>query len=180
MRAGHEEHLHQLFNQAIWNRAADRQTTFTLMQQAQAHLVYFYCHGGVNASNIPFIQIGALTERGITRDNLRLKKIFWKEPRPLIFINGCHTTALEPESAFELVSGFVETAGAAGVIGTEITIFEPLATSFAESFLQAFNQGVEVGEAVRIARLALLKQMNPLGLAYIPYAMANLHLEYQD
>lgn len=178
LRQEHEDRLHNLFLDANWKRAADRQTTFKVMQEAQSHLVYFYCHGGLNASNIPYILVGPLTERGITRDNLRLKKIVWNDPRPLVFINGCHTAALEPESAFELVSGFIETAGASGVIGTEITVFEPLATAFAESFLKAFGSGIELGEAVRIARLALLKQMNPLGLAYIPFAMANLSLKF--
>ena len=32
------------------------------------------------------------------------------------------------------------------------------------------------GKAIRGARLALLKASNPLGLAYIPYALASLSL----
>ena len=36
--------------------------------------------------------------------------------------------------------------------------------------------GVCVGKAIRGARLALLKASNPLGLAYIPYALASLSL----
>jgi hypothetical protein len=177
MRAGHETRLKDSLSQVQWTRADSRDATFDAMKVAQPQLVYFYCHGGLTSSNVPFIQIGSMTERGITRDNLRAKGVFWENPRPLVFINGCHTTALEPDSAFELVSGFVEVAGAAGVIGTEITIFEPIATSFAENFLQAFSQGVEVGEAIRRSRLALLKQSNPLGLVYIPYTMAGLHIK---
>ena len=176
-RAGHEARLRNLLTQAQWTRADSRDATFDAMKMAQPHLVYFYCHGGLTSSNVPFIQIGKMTERGITRDNLLAKGVVWEKPRPLVFINGCHTTALEPESAFELVSGFVETAGAAGVIGTEITVFEPIATAFAENFLQAFSQGIEVGEAIRRSRLALLKQSNPLGLVYIPYTMAGLHIK---
>jgi hypothetical protein len=175
-RSAHETRLRNMLTQVEWTRADNRETTFDALKLAKPHLVYFYCHGGLTSSNIPFIQVGQMTERGITRDNLRAKDVFWEDPRPLVFINGCHTTALEPDSAFELVSGFVEVAGAAGVIGTEITIFEPLATSFAENFLQSFSQGMEVGEAIRRSRLALLKQSNPLGLVYIPYAMAGLHI----
>ena len=177
MRAGHETRLRNLLTQVQWTRADSRDATFNALMVAKPHLVYFYCHGGLTSSNIPFIQIGQITERGITRDNLRAKGVSWESPRPLVFINGCHTTALEPESAFELVSGFVETSGAAGVIGTEITIFEPIATAFAENFLQAFSRGIEVGEAIRQSRLALLKQCNPLGLVYIPYTMAGLHIK---
>jgi hypothetical protein len=177
MRAGHEARLKNLLTQVQWTRVDSRDTTFDAMKVAQPHLVYFYCHGGLTSSKVPFIQIGSMSERGITRDNLRAKGVFWENPRPLVFINGCHTTALEPDSAFELVSGFVEVAGASGVIGTEITIFEPIATAFAESFLQYFSQGVGVGEAIRRSRLALLKQSNPLGLVYIPYTMAGLHIK---
>jgi hypothetical protein len=176
MRAEHEARLQKSLTKVQWTRTDSRDTTFDAMKVAQPSLVYFYCHGGLTSSNVPFIQIGSMTERGITRDNLRAKGVYWENPRPLIFINGCHTTALEPDSAFELVSGFVEVSGAAGVIGTEITIFEPIATAFAENFLQAFSQGVEVGEAIRLSRLAMLKQSNPLGLVYIPYTMAGLHI----
>src|SRR5207244_9744776 len=97
-------------------------------------------------------------------------------PRPLVFINGCQTTALEPEQAFEFVSRFVDVAGAAGVIGTEITIFEPLACAFAEECLRRFLGGAEIGQAVRGARLAVLKAGNPLGLAYVPFVAADLRL----
>ena len=120
--------------------------------------------------------MGPLTERGITPDNLRWQRIRWEAPRPLIFINGCQTTALEPEQALEFVSAFVELAGASGVIGTEITVFEPLAGAFAEECLRRFLDGAPIGEAIRGARLALLAAANPLGLAYIPFVTASLRL----
>ena len=37
-----------------------------------------------------------------------------------------------------------------------------------------------LGKAVRGARLALLQQGNPLGLVYIPYAVASLRLHQQS
>jgi hypothetical protein len=144
----------------------------------QPHLVYFYCHGGWDASEkIPFILVGQDGERSITPDNLGGKGISWHAPRPLVFINGCHTTALEPDKAVEFVTAFIQDANAAGVIGTDITVFEPLASTFAEEFLQRFITGSQIGDAVRAARLALLKKRNPLGLAYIPYVIGTLRLE---
>jgi hypothetical protein len=113
--------------------------TLQLLKTARAHLVYFYCHGGVQ-NNIPFILVG-YQEKGITRDNIRAKKIRWDEPRPVVFINGCHTTAVRPEAALEFVSAFIENAQAAGVIGTEVTVFEHLARRFAEEFLIRFLDG---------------------------------------
>ena len=71
---------------------------------------------------------------------------------------------------------FVEDALAAGVIGTEITVFEPLAQRFAETFLAQFATGVPLGRAIRMARLALLAEQNPLGLVYIPHAYAGLRM----
>ena len=175
MRADHERALQGLRAGLDWNYADTRQTTLELLKTTRSHVIYFYCHGGI-ANDVPYIQVGPVTERGITRDTLRYKKIRWNEPRPLVFINGCHTTALEPEEALEFVSALVENTGASGVIGTEITIFEPLATQFAKHCLDRFLDGAPVGAAVRSARLALLKDGNPLGLVYLPFAMADLRL----
>ncbi|MCA9975045.1 MAG: CHAT domain-containing protein [Anaerolineales bacterium] len=175
-RAEHEKRLQALQNGLVWHYASSRDDTLKELNQTKPHVVYFYCHGGV-ANNVPFILVGKEGERGITRDNLDAFDIFWEEPRPLVFINGCHTTALEPEQAINLVSGFVESAYAAGVIGTEITIFEPIAVAFAEEFFARFvTQRQPVGEAIRGARLKMLEAANPLGLVYIPYVMPGLKL----
>lgn len=167
MRVGHEQVLQALQPGLGWQHAAQRKAVFQLLQSTSSHLVYFYCHGGVKANGTPYIQVGSETGRGrITRSNLRVRGIRWGvetgEPRPLVFINGCHTTALEPEVALDFVSAFVENAAASGVIGTEITILEPLACAFGEEFLRRLLAGTPVGEAVRGTRLALLKAGNPL------------------
>lgn len=152
-----------------------RSTALTALQQQQAQLVYFYCHGGLTLDNTPFLSIG--NNEALTPDNIRAYRIRWKVPRPLVFMNGCMTAALEPEKAIDFVSAFVNQAGASGVIGTEITVFEPLATQFAQAFLKCFmGQCKSIGESVKLARLALLKQFNPLGLVYIPFALPGLHL----
>ncbi|HET9508706.1 MAG TPA: CHAT domain-containing protein, partial [Gaiellaceae bacterium] len=155
--------------------ATTRADTLRLMREAGVHLLYFYCHGGVQ-DRVPFIKVGGPDERGITGDLLFSERIRWTAPRPLVFINGCRTTALEPETAIELVSSLVRRAQASGVIGTEITVFEPLARDFAEAYLARFLAGATVGEAVRGARLTLLAHGNPLGLAYIPFALESLRL----
>jgi hypothetical protein len=121
--------------------------------------------------------VGSLAELGITRDNLRSNKIRWTGPRPLVILNGCQSTAVEPELALDLVSGFIITSGAAGVIGTEITVFEPLARAMAEAILPAFLTGTPLGQAVRQARLSLLATGNPIGLCYLTFALASLTVE---
>jgi hypothetical protein len=174
-RAPHEETLKALFKGFGWNYADNRSDTLALLRDAKAELVYFYCHGGVHMDR-PWLQVGPPNERVIDRGDFRREGIKWTEPQPLVFINGCHTTALTPERAIEFVSALMENAQASGVIGTEITVFEPLATEFAHQFLPRFLAGVPAGEAIRSSRLVLLKNGNPLGLVYIPFVLASLQV----
>lgn len=147
---------------------------------ASPHLVYFYCHGGIGTgTGAPFIELGPRNSAGITRNFLRREKIRWEgdSPRPVVFINGCHTSALDPESIASLVEGFVQVSNAIGVIGTEVTIFEPLACAFGETVLKGFlAEKKTIGAAVRHARLELLKTRNPLGLVYVPFVASEIQL----
>ena len=90
--------------------ATTRAETLELMRRAGFHLLYFYCHGGVQ-DRVPFLKVGGPGERGITGDLLFSERIRWSSPRPLVFINGCRTTALEPETAIQLVSSRPAGAG---------------------------------------------------------------------
>jgi hypothetical protein len=160
-----------------WEYADSRDESLDMLKQTESQVVYFYCHGGVTPEKLPYISVGPPKGKRFTRSNLRAWRIRWREIRPLVFINGCHTTSLTPEAAIDLVSGFIQTSHAAGVMGTEITIFEPIAVAFAETFFQSFLLNRKsLGEAVREARLKMLKDGNPLGLVYIPYATPNLKI----
>ena len=178
LRAEHERQLRALRPDLGWRYAATRADAINLMRMREgpAQLLYFYCHGGLSAANAPFLGVGGVDEPGITSDALRTYDIHWSDPRPLVFINGCHTTALEPDTALDFVSRLVDTAAATGVIGTEITTFEPLAGAFALECLRRFLGGEPIGAAVRGARLALLAQGNPLGLIYVPFVMPSVQL----
>jgi len=175
MRVEHEQHLQTIYPKLGWAYSNTRPGTLTMLHDSKAHVVYFYCHGGM-VGNFPYILVGSLTEPGITASNLTAYQIKWPAPGPLIFINGCKTTALQPSRAFDFVTAFIS-KGAAGVIGTEITIFEPLACAFAEAFFKAFFVADRsLGAAIRLARLSLLESRNPLGLVYVPFALAGLQL----
>jgi CHAT domain-containing protein len=173
----HEQVLKSLVPEVTWNIADTREDTFTKLQSIDPHLVYFYCHGGIE-EDTPYLKVGAENERGITPDNLLSSDIYWKSPQPLVFLNGCRTTALETRLVLDFVTSFVRTNHAAGVIGTEIAIFEALACAFAEECLRRFLvESQTIGDAARGARLKLLKQGNPLGLIYTVYANASLRLK---
>lgn len=173
----HRDVLRGLAPNLGFHYAEERPETIEMMQKVSPHVLYFFCHGRV-FRNVPSIEVGPRHTIGITRDNLRSKDIFWEDVRPLVFINGCHTTALEPETAIDLVSGFLDVAEAAGVIGTEITNFVSLARPFAEGCLRRFVvERQSIGQAIRESRLDLLQTGNPLGLMYVPYVMSSLRLE---
>src|SRR5262249_12348046 len=99
----------------------------------------------------------------------------WPRQRPLVCINGCHTTDLRPEQLLNFVTAFVY-AGASGVIGTEIGIRVPLAAAVAERLIQKTADGVPAGVALYQVRWELANKGNLLGLAYTLYALADLHV----
>jgi hypothetical protein len=109
-------------------------------------------------------------------------ELYWPTTRPLVFINGCRSTELEPGEAHDFVSAFVIEPRASGVIGTEVAISEELAQPFAECFFEQMmairsdGRSEGIGEAVRRARLHLLGTGNPLGLVYIPFIQADVRL----
>lgn len=145
---------------------------------ANPHVVYFYCHGG-RSGETPYLKIGDedrsfRLDLTVIDDLNEYEHLFWDSPRPLVVLNGCHTTDLRPGDPYNLVTPFIRRVNAAGVIGSEITIFESLAAAFGEALLGRFLAGVPLGEAVRLARLDLLAARNPLGMAYLPFALGNL------
>ena len=156
-----------------------RADVLRLLRASHPQVVYFYCHGGFAGDGSPCLFVGGPDDAGITPDNLEANGIQWQTPQPLVFINGCNTTSLEPKAAFDFVSSFVQEVHAAGVIGSEITVFEPLARAFAEVALERFLGGAPIGEAVRQARLGLLKDGNPLGLVYVPFVIGSLRMVSQ-
>jgi hypothetical protein len=180
LRDAHLAALEQLIGTARFEKKLTRRETITRMHTGGFQLLYFYCHGGIS-KEVPFVIVGGDDEvpNQIARDTLRFAKIKWTAPHALVFINGCHTTEMEPAQAIDLVNGFVETAQASGVIGTEVTVFEPLATKIGEAFFKGLLAGNDVGTALRNARRSLLigPRPNPLGLAYIPFALATLKFE---
>jgi hypothetical protein len=51
--------------------------------------------------------------------------------------------------------------------------------SFGLEFLTRFVEGKPLDQAVRGARLALLKRLNPLGLAYVPYGLGRFEVGFR-
>jgi hypothetical protein len=94
----------------------------------------------------------------------------------LVFLNGCGTAGFNPEATSPFIEKFVRDRKAAGVVGTEIPVWEQLASEFARRFLLKFLGGSTAGMSLLSARRELLSQNNPLGLAYTLYGPAHLKL----
>jgi hypothetical protein len=153
---------------------ADNRDAVLELLKLSPQLVYFYCHGALLRDEPGYLVVGDHDE--IYPSNF--DKIRWKSPRPLVFMNGCHT--VDPLAALDFIEPLVRLSKCAGVIGTEITLYEEMAKTFGEEFFRRFVGGETVGMAVRNARLKLLKEWNPLGLVYIPYVIAGLRLVEQS
>lgn len=159
-----------------WQYADEEDEIITALKYDLPHVLYFYCHGNITHGMLE-LWLGTKENPVIlnhsTPANYKLK---WTDTRPLVFINGCHTAGLEPKQALNLIRPLVTYCDSAGVIGTDITIFEELATRFSEQFFKHFLAGEPVGKAIRQARLTLLKEGNPLGLVYNPFILPSLKL----
>jgi len=177
LRSEHLSRLKQLHTPLTWRLGDERDAVLDLLRTSSPHVVYFLCHG-VEKDGLPGLVVGDPdAPSAITPDNLSAYRNSWPATRPLVVLNGCRTTALDPTKPLNFVETFLRDACASGVIGTEITVFEPLACAFAEEVLHRFvHDDVPLGAAVRAARLALLSRGNPLGLAYVPYGPTDLRM----
>ncbi len=181
----HQRELNELQEIGVeWEYYGAHEQVIEMLQHTEAPIIYFYCHGGFDKiRSAPFLSFDANPTKGprFYPDLLRTKNINWLVTKPLVFINGCYTTALDPEKTMNFVDRFVQFAHAAGVIGTEITIFEGTATMFSKEFFQRFLiERQRIGEAVRGARLNLLQKGSPFGLVYIPFVSPALRLENRN
>ena len=164
-------------------RPADSRSSMRSWLEVNAiELIYFYCHGldtiAKKAPPQPYLGIGdkgrlmpgdlgAWFEGRWTDDH-------WSLTSPLVFINGCHTVSIIPGSLVQFVDAFAG-VGAAGVVGTEITLHQRVASEVAEVFLKTLRQpGENIGSALRAMRLHMLRKGNVMGLAYTAYCSADL------
>jgi CHAT domain len=153
---------------------------------ADLPFIYFYCHGEkVNIADAnTYLGVGKAEK--ITAQDLigwtkswytKLKKLIWNSVRPLVFINACHTVAIEPETLVSYLQAFVSRGRAAGLIGTEVRVDQTLAMDVGEQFVAAWLSGQKtVEEALRAIRLDYLRNGNMLGLVYTPYCWSELKI----
>ena len=151
-------------------------------------LVYFYCHGRSTSRKAgevpePELEVGSgelITPSGLLAwgSQTDWPLDHWHDTAPLVFINGCHTVEITPAVLASFVDEFADLE-AAGVIGTEISVDQHMASEAGEQFLEHFGNGRTVAESIRRMRGHFLAKGNCLGLAYTPYCSLDLCLVKQ-
>jgi hypothetical protein len=152
--------------------------------EANLGIAYFYCHGrAATKTTKARIEVGKADpiepRQIITWHRTAWKSVpdHWKKTRPLVFLNGCHTADLLPQTPVNFVDSF-SLVGASGIVATEITLDQAMASEASEVFFKhlAGTPGMGVGEALRRTRAHFLGKGNMLGLAYTAYCRAELAL----
>ncbi|MEO6090471.1 MAG: hypothetical protein ABIQ18_45960 [Umezawaea sp.] len=152
-------------------------------------VAYLYCHGGyyklaANALPSPVLRFGTSMVDPVEVANWRRNRAVWPRPhwpsrKPLVVMNGCHTAEMTTATLANFVDAFANRAGAAGVIGTEVTMEQGMAGWAMARFLRLLVDGATVGQALRDLRWHMIARGNVMGLAYTLYAVAGLRLRPQ-
>jgi hypothetical protein len=168
-------------------------TTVTSVEQLAAELAgetmdvaYLYCHGGYHrlaagALPSPVLRFGGSVVDPVEVSNWRRDPGLWPRPhwprrKPLVVLNGCHTTELTTATLSNFVDAFANRAGAAGVLGTEVSVEQGMAGQVMEMLLRRLVDGAGVGEALREVRWRMIGRGNVMGLAYTLYGASGLRL----
>ncbi len=160
-------------------QAASADDVCEALGQHALGLAYFYCHGRGTPDDA-WIEVGR--DEPIYPQDIATWAVadwlprdeHWVTTRPLVILNGCHTAELTPNSPVNFVDG-LSGAGAAGIVGTEITVSQSLAGEAVELMLYGLiTQRLAIGDAMHQMRARLLAKGNVLGLAYTAYCSNDL------
>jgi CHAT domain-containing protein len=99
-----------------------------------------------------------------------------EENMPLVFLNACGTSALDPASGASFVRPFYVNNNRS-VVAVSANVGDRMAAEVSRCFYTELFRGATVGEAVHEARWRLLQDRgNPLGLLYSVHNFAELRV----
>jgi hypothetical protein len=182
----HEEKLRELFKgrAALLKPQHDgRDAVLDELEIRDPDIVYLFCHAIATLDDKTGRRIGPVLDfgkgyAGVADDVLEDSALSGRQwtHAPLVFMNGCSTAGFSPYASAKFIKTFIRSRNASAVIGTEVSVWEVLAAGFAAKFLDAFLARKNAGEALLLARRALLAQENPLGLVYTLYGSSDLKI----
>ena len=174
---GRLEEIDDLLPGAAWGAEFAGPMVRRKLLQPDLDLIYLYCHargGAGDPGGMPRLEFVDDAQAPVVVEPADLVDDGAWAHHPLVILNGCGTVGFSPDALSPFIPILVDDRGAAGLLGTEISVWEQLATEFAEHFIRAFLSGRTAGAALLEARRILLAQRNPLGLAYTLYANSDL------
>jgi hypothetical protein len=157
----------------------------TALAHETMDVAYVYCHGGyfINEEGTRpqvALQFGDEKVRPFDIAGWRRGTTWgyrhWPERRPLVILNGCHTTTMTSATLANFVDAFTRFGNAAGAIGTEVTVDQPMANWVGEMLLHGLVQNRTVGEVIRDVRWRMIQRGNTQAFAYTLYSVAGLRL----
>lgn len=112
----------------------------------------------------------------ITASDLKKRSYGMEAKGGLVFLNACGTGPVSPRAVSSFASELYE-CGRTAIVATWCDVPDSVAAFMSTYFYDALFSGASVGEALRRARLQLLrKKNNPLGLLYTVYGDADYRL----
>ncbi|MBK9034796.1 MAG: CHAT domain-containing protein [Myxococcales bacterium] len=175
--AAHFTALRGVATIAATTPATARAAVLEQLKRGDEPLVYFFCHGDQTALGFA-LRVGPQQwKEYIYTSDLPVGPAGWTWHRrtPLVFLNGCDTAAFDANNLSQFIQRF-RRLGAVGVIGTAIEVFTDVATVVGRELLERLARGERVGAAMLAMRRSLLRDLNPMGLAYAAYAPAHAHV----
>jgi CHAT domain-containing protein len=143
-------------------------------------ILHFACHcdSETNRPEDWRLRIGA-DSRVYMNDLIQQIGSYWDDgdptPAPLVFMNACGTSTINPFSAASFVAVVVD-LGNVAFVGTETNVPDRIAVEYAKYFYGLLSNR-SVGEAMQGAKWRLLERyMNPLGVLYTLYGNPDLRL----
>lgn len=186
LQQDHATALVDLFNRlgaATWDRADQRDRLLKLLKSTDVDVIYFFCHARektTTSDDVLEFWDGRLDgNQNPVLGRISSSQLDTKPPwdhHPLVILNGCQTVGFTSEAVSPFVKTLVRRRKAAGVLGTEVPVWEQLASEVALRFLEEFLTGTTAGESLLTVRRRLLSKLNPLGLLYTLYAFGGLKL----
>jgi hypothetical protein len=146
---------------------------------------HFVCHCDVNEelsseSLLRFSEGNNASIGDLQAALLTLEERKSLEDGPLVFLNACGTSRIDPMAVTSFPRFFLKDNLNRGFIGTETSIPDAFAAQFSQSFYRGLLNGLGVGQALYDAKWELLRSQNsPLGILYVVYADPDLHVSKQ-
>jgi hypothetical protein len=167
----------------VKDRTKNSELMTSLGPRSKYQVIYFLCHAGAGSSSegrpLPNASWLRLTEEPVTVGELTINAATNADSKlkqgPLVFVNACRSAELSTQYTVNFPNYFLD-RGARTVVGTECEIATFFADVFARRLFAAILSGVPVGVALLDLRRAMIKDGNPLGLAYGLHGASDTYL----